>query len=130
MKPIDMIIVNENPGLRDNGSFTNSSPSKISKLSKHSKSSLIYRKKVDRLMHSIKVQCVCDYDCNCHQRFQEEIEEETNINVGDFHPDWEDFIDQSSYIHQLKVLKSEGEYVPSRWRMKETDMVIKIDDVM
>lgn len=69
MRPIDIKIHLETPGLRDNNSITNSSPSKISRLSKHSKSSIIYRKKVDRLMHSIKVQCVCDTDCDCHRRF-------------------------------------------------------------
>ena len=54
MQPIDLSQSN-NLGFRAN--FSISSPSKYSKmsLSKMSSASLIYKKKMDRLMHSIKV---------------------------------------------------------------------------
>lgn len=47
---------------------------------------------------------------------------------GVFHQDWEEFIGSTVFIHQLKLMKLEDEFVPSRWRIKETDMQIKIDD--
>lgn len=72
-------------------------------------------------MHSIKVQNVCDADCKCQQRYGEQIIEEGEL-FGEFHKDWEDFIGSVAFIHQLKILKQEDDYVPSRWRMKEDDM--------
>ena len=97
-----------------------------------SSASLLYKKKMDRLKHSIKVQCVCDHDCDCNYRYGESILEEENADdiYGEFHQNWEEFIGQVVYMHQLKLLKHEEEFVPSRWRMKECDNQIKIDDAM
>ena len=86
MKPIDL-SGSQAPGMR--GTNSNSSPSKYSKisLSKMSSASLLYKKKMDRLMHSIKVQCVCDHDCDCNYRYGESILEEENADdiYGEFH---------------------------------------------
>lgn len=98
MQPIDLSQSN-NLGFRAN--FSISSPSKYSKmsLSKMSSASLIYKKKMDRLMHSIKVQCVCDKDCACNKRYGESILEEEDANniYGVFHRDWEEFV--GSIVH-------------------------------
>ena len=53
-----------------------------------SSASIIYRKKMDRLMHSIKVQNVCDdKDCACNKRYGESILEEENADdiYGELH---------------------------------------------
>ena len=68
-------------------------------------------------MHSIKVQCVCDNDCACNKRYGESILEEDNPdgNYGEFHQDWEEFVGSVVFLHQLKLLRQEDEFVPSRW---------------
>lgn len=101
MKPIDIAL-----SIQQHQMHSNSSPSKYSKisLSKMSSTSLIYKKKMDRLMHSIKVQCVCD-DCDCQKRYGDQILEEEGQLYGQFHQDWEEFIGSTVFIHQLKILK-------------------------
>lgn len=66
MKPIDFAV-----NILQQPCHSNSSPSKYSKisLSKMSSTSLIYKKKMDRLMHSIKVHNVCGDDCDCNKRY-------------------------------------------------------------
>lgn len=125
MKPIDL---SGTGGGGTRGALSNSSPSKYSKISltKMSSASLIYKRKMDRLMHSIKVQCVyCENECTCNNKAHaESILEEENADdniYGQFHQHWEEFIDSIVYIHQLKLIKLEDEYVPSRWRIKDCD---------
>lgn len=89
MRPIDATASNV-PAINMNASHSNNSPSKYSKisLSKMSSASIIYRKKMDRLMHSIKVQNVCDdKDCACNKRYGESILEEENADdiYGELH---------------------------------------------
>ena len=120
---------------------------KISQLTKMSSASLIYKKKMERLMHSIKIQCVCDSDCECNEKHRngQECNHEGpegedgrglrrdllgELFYGDCHREWQGFVGAIAFFHQLKYLKSEQDYVPSRWRIRHTDNQLKIDDVI